>query len=229
MAPRGARTVLRPEALAHPLAKVLATVGPASAPGQLNFHCHTTASDGSLTPDRMAEQALAIGLEHMAVTDHHSLASYAPVRQAFEEAAAGGRPVPMLWRGVEISALLEGCLVHILALGFGADHPSLLPYLRGHSLIGPGLRAGAVVAAIRRAGGLALLAHPARYRLPHARLIAAAADLGFDGAEAWYDYDMNDRWQPTPLVCEAIAADLNDRGLLMSCGTDTHGLALHGR
>jgi hypothetical protein len=59
--------------------------------------------------------------------------------------------------------------------------------------------------------------------------LAAAADLGFDGAEAWYDYDMNDRWQPTPLVCEAIAADLSDRGLLMSCGTDTHGLALHGR
>jgi predicted metal-dependent phosphoesterase TrpH len=221
--------VLRPEARAHPLAHVLAGVGRGSCPGQLNFHCHTTASDGSLTPERMAEQALAIGLEHLAVTDHHSLASYAPVQQAFEQAAAAGHPVPMLWRGVEISALLEGCLVHVLALGFNADHPTLLPYLRGHSLFGPGLLAEAVVAAIRRAGGLALLAHPARYRLSHARLIAAAAALGFDGAEAWYDYDMNDRWQPTPLVCEAIAADLADRGLLMSCGTDTHGLALSGR
>jgi MFS family permease len=78
-------------------------------------------------------------------------------------------------------------------------------------------------------GGLALLAHPARYRLPHRRLIAAAADLGFDGAEVWYDYAMRPRWQPTELVCEAIAADLERRGLLMSCGTDTHGLVLHGR
>ena len=34
------------------------------------------------------------------------------------------------------------------------------------------------------------------------------ADLGFDGAEAWYDYAMGPTWQPTPLVCEAIAADL---------------------
>jgi hypothetical protein len=31
------------------------------------------------------------------------------------------------------------------------------------------------------------------------------------------------------LVCEAIARDLDRRGLLQSCGTDTHGLALHGR
>ena len=37
------------------------------------------------------------------------------------------------------------------------------------------------------------------------------------------------RWQPTPLVCEAIAADLSKRGLLQCCGTDTHGLVLDGR
>jgi predicted metal-dependent phosphoesterase TrpH len=74
-----------------------------------------------------------------------------------------------------------------------------------------------------------LLAHPARYRLPHTRLIAAAADLGFDGAEAWYDYSMDGDWSPTPLVCEAIAADLARRGLLSSCGTDSHGFNLFAR
>ena len=71
-----------------------------------------------------------------------------------------------------------------------------------------------------------MLAHPARYRLPFQRLIAAAAALGFDGAETWYDYTMGARWQATDLVCGAIARDLADRGLLMSCGTDTHGLDL---
>jgi predicted metal-dependent phosphoesterase TrpH len=130
---------------------------------------------------------------------------------------------------VEISCLLEGCLVHVLGLGFAEEHPSLHPYLQGTSVVGPALQAEAVLKAIRAAGGLALLAHPARYRLPHQRLIAAAAELGFDGAEVWYDYGMQPRWQPTPLVCEAIAADLERRGLLMSCGTDTHGLALRGR
>ena len=87
----------------------------------------------------------------------------------------------------------------------------------------------AVLEAIWAAGGLALLAHTARYRLPFQDLLEAADQLGFDGAEAWYDYQMQSRWQPTPHVCEAIARDLNNRGLLMSCGTDTHGLALDGR
>ena len=86
-----------------------------------------------------------------------------------------------------------------------------------------------VIEAIHAAGGLALLAHPARYRLPFQRMIAAAVRLGFDGAEAWYDYDMQESWQPTPLVCEAIADSLAKHGLLLSCGTDTHGFSLRGR
>jgi predicted metal-dependent phosphoesterase TrpH len=130
---------------------------------------------------------------------------------------------------VEISCLLEGCLVHVLALGFGDDHAPLAPYLQGNAVVGPALRAESVREAIHASGGLALLAHPARYRLPYSQLLAAADHLGFDGAEAWYDYTMGPTWEPTPLVCEAIAADLRTRGLLMSCGTDTHGLALHGR
>ena len=73
------------------------------------------------------------------------------------------------------------------------------------------------------------MAHPARYRLPHQRLIAAVAELGLDGAEAWYDYTMAPDWSPTPVVCEAIAKNLSDRGLLHSCGTDSHGLTLQGR
>jgi predicted metal-dependent phosphoesterase TrpH len=213
----------------HPLAAVLAEVDPASCPTRFNFHCHTICSDGSLTPQDLAHQALAIGLDHLAVTDHHALQAHAPITAVFEAASARGQAVPTLWRGVEISCLLEGCLVHVLALGFGAHHASLAPYLQGRAVVGPALRAGAVVQAIHAAGGLALLAHPARYRRPFPHLLAAAADLGFDGAEAWYDYDLQPAWSPTPLVCEAIARDLGKRRLLMSCGTDTHGVNLCGR
>ncbi|MFM7695793.1 MAG: phosphatase, partial [Vulcanococcus sp.] len=59
--------------------------------------------------------------------------------------------------------------------------------------------------------------------------IDAAQRLGFDGAEAYYDYGMQARWAPTPHVCEAIAEQLGRHGLLRSCGTDTHGLELRGR
>lgn len=221
--------MLRPEALAHPLTPVLRQVRADTCPERFNFHCHTICSDGSLHPHDLAAEAVAIGLEHLAVTDHHGLAAHGAITAALADHRRRGADTPTLWRGVEISCLLEGCLVHVLGLGFAAEHPSLHPYLQGTSVVGPALRAEAVVAAIRSAGGLALLAHPARYRLPHQRLIAAAADLGFDGAEVWYDYAMQSRWQPTPLVCEAMAADLERRGLLMSCGTDTHGLVLRGR
>jgi hypothetical protein len=213
----------------HPLAAVLKRVQPSSCPSQFNFHCHTHHSDGAMAPGELARQALEIGLEHMAVTDHHSLDAHGPIADHFERAAALGEPVPRLWRGVEISCLLEGCLVHVLALGFEAVHPSLVPYLQGSAVVGGALRAEAVLEATHAAGGLALLAHPARYRLPFQRMIAAAARLGFDGAEAWYDYDMQECWQPTPLVCEAIADNLTERGLLLSCGTDTHGFSLRGR
>ncbi|MFM7312005.1 MAG: PHP domain-containing protein [Cyanobium sp.] len=221
--------VLRPEALAHPLTAVLRGVDAGSCPGRLNFHCHTIHSDGSLDPETLALQACDLGLEHLAITDHHCHRAIERAQAALERQKAAGRTVPTLWRGVEISCLLEGCLVHVLALGFASQHPSLDPYLQGQAVVGAALRAEAVREAIEAAGGLALLAHPARYRLPFSRLIAAAADLGFDGAEAWYDYTMGARWQPTPLVCEAIAADLTERGLLQCCGTDTHGLVLDGR
>ena len=221
--------MLRAEAEGHPLAAVLREVGPESCPTRFNFHCHTLCSDGSLTPEELADQAVAIGLEHLAVTDHHALAAHDRIAAALARHQEGGSAVPILWRGVEISCLLEGCLVHVLGLGFGPDPEPLAPYLQGEAVVGPGLRAEAVVAAVRGAGGLALLAHPARYRLPHQRLIAAAAKVGLDGGEAWYDYTMAPRWRPTPVVCDAIAQNLSDRGLLLSCGTDTHGLALEGR
>ena len=213
----------------HPFAAVLQQVEPGSCPGRFNFHCHTQCSDGSLAPLELADQALELGLEHLAVTDHHSLQAYRPITEHFGRLADQGQAIPTLWRGVEISCLLEGCLVHVLALGFGPEHDSLEPYLQGSAVVGAELRAEAVLEAIHAADGLAVLAHPARYRLPFPRLIAAAAALGFDGAEAWYDYGMQERWQPTPHVCEAVAADLASRGLLLSCGTDTHGLHLHGR
>jgi predicted metal-dependent phosphoesterase TrpH len=213
----------------HPLRAVLNEVHAGSCPHTLNFHCHTTFSDGSLRPEQLGAQALRLGLSHLAVTDHHSTAAYAPLHRWLAAQVDGGASVPTLWSGIEISCLLEGCLVHVLALGFELDHPALEPYRQGRAPIGPLLQAAEVRRRIHAAGGLALLAHPGRYRLPFQRLIPAAAALGFDGAEAYYDYTMQPRWQPTPVVCEAIAALLQRHGLLRSCGTDTHGLELHGR
>ena len=215
--------------MTHPLRPVLEQVHPGSCPTELNFHCHTTCSDGSLQPEHLGRQALAIGLRHLAVTDHHSVEAHGPLQRWLVQQQDAGERVPTLWSGMEISCLLEGCLVHVLALGFELSSPDLAPYRQGQAAVGEALQAAEVRRRIHGAGGLALLAHPGRYRLPFARLIEAAVALGFDGAEAYYDYAMQPRWCPTPVVCDAIAAQLQRHGLLQSCGTDTHGLELYGR
>ncbi len=213
----------------HPLRAVLETIGPESCPGSLNFHCHTVCSDGSLEPVALIEQATARKLSHIAVTDHHSIAAYEPMLDWLDRARTRGENTPTLWSGMEISCILQGCLVHVLALGFTPGHPALLPYSSGDAAVGAPLRAGEVRKAIHNAGGLAILAHPGRYRLGFSVLIDAAAELGFDGGEAWYDYDMQQHWACTPLICESIDQQLKNLGLLRTCGTDTHGLDLKGR
>ena len=112
----------------HPLRAVLDTVGPESCPGLLNFHCHTVCSDGSLEPIALIEQATERKLSHLAVTDHHSTAAYVPMVAWLERARDQGETTPTLWSGMEISCILRGCLVHVLALGFTPGHPALLPY-----------------------------------------------------------------------------------------------------
>ena len=213
----------------HPLREVLNQVSVESCPGGLNFHCHTQCSDGSLEPLALAQQAQNLGLQHLAVTDHHSTAAYLTIQEYFSAQREHGSAVPTLWTGMEISCLLKGCLVHVLALGFDHGHRALHLYNQGDAAVGEPLRADAVVRAIHAAGGLAVLAHPARYRLGHDVLIEEAAAIGIDGGEAWYDYDMQAVWSPTPVVCDAIDLQLKNLGLLRTCGTDTHGLDLKGR
>ena len=213
----------------HPLRAVLERVHPGSCPHELNFHCHTVCSDGSLRPEQLGAEAQRLGLQHLAVTDHHSTAAYAPLQAWLEQRRLAGLAVPTLWTGIEISCLLDGCLVHVLGLGFRIDDSALAPYTAGSAAVGAALQAGEVVKRLHGAGGLALLAHPGRYRLPFQRLLTAAALLGFDGAEAYYDYGMQGPWHPTPVICDAVAALISEHGLLRSCGTDTHGLQLCGR
>jgi len=213
----------------HPLRSVLSTVDPDSCPTRLNFHCHSLCSDGSLSPAQIAEQAADIGLEHMAVTDHHSADAWDPMQQRLSELSQAGHAVPTLWSGCEISCVLETCLVHVLALGYDRSHSAIAPYLQGDAVIGEQLEAAAVVEAIHASSGLAVLAHPARYRLGFKPLMRAAAALGFDGAECWYDYEMQPQWRPSPLICEHKASLATDLNLLQTCGTDSHGISLKGR
>jgi hypothetical protein len=211
------------------LKQVFQTINAQSCPRFFNFHMHTVHSDGRLQPEDLIQQAIALGLKGLAITDHHTLGGYQVAQRWLENWKLSNppeTPAPHLWSGVEINAGLLGTEVHILGYAFSPAHPSLVPYLQKQASSGDNYQAAKVIAAIHQAGGLAVLAHPARYKRSHLELIPAAAQLGIDGVETYYAYNNPSPWQPSPTETPRVQQLAAIHGLLNTCGTDTHGLNL---
>ena len=207
------------------LKEVFQTINAESCPLQFNFHLHTRCSDGRLEPQKLVEQAIAIGLKGFAITDHHSVNGFYQALSWLEEwkYSHPEESVPRLWTGVEITAKLLGTEVHILGYAFNPKHPSMLTYLLGVSPIDEEAKAANVIAAIHQAGGLAVLAHPARYRQTATALIPEAVSLGIDGVETYYAYDNPNPWRTSPKQTQQVKELSTKYNLLNTCGTDTHG------
>jgi len=81
----------------------------------VDLHAHTTASDGSLTPVELVQEAARRGVRVLAVTDHDSTDGVAP---ALDEATRH-RPLEVV-PGIEINCDVEGAEIHIL--GYYPDY-----------------------------------------------------------------------------------------------------------
>ena len=221
---------------------VFETVNESSCPGKLNFHMHTLHSDGQLAPEALIEQAIQLGLNEFAITDHHTVSGYRKAKQHLEDwqwkhpapiqpphQRTRARRLPRLWIGVEITSLLMETEVHILGYAFKPNHVAMQPYLNRHSPQGEERQAAAVIDAIQTAGGMAVLAHPCRYRRAAEELVAQAVEYGIDGIEAYYAYDNPKDWRPCPKKTPSMQQLAQQFGLLSTCGTDTHGKTLTRR
>lgn len=208
------------------LQQVWNNIDPQSCPLNYNFHLHTLCSDGKLTPLALIQQAIQIGLKGLAITDHHSVEGYYLAREWLErlDRYKSSLDLPHLWTGIEITSNLQGVEVHILGYGFTPDRPSLKPYIQGYAPKGKDAEASKVIDSIHQAGGLAVLAHPARYRRPARELIPLAASLGIDGVEAYYAYGNPKPWKPSPVQTEQVKQLASQYHLYTTCGTDSHGL-----
>jgi predicted metal-dependent phosphoesterase TrpH len=83
----------------------------------LELHCHTTCSDGTLTPTELVELAVQSGVRVLAITDHDTLAGWS-------EAVRAAQPYPLeLVPGVELSTVHNERSLHIL--GFYPDAEKL--------------------------------------------------------------------------------------------------------
>ena len=212
---------------------------------RVDLHCHSTCSDGSLPPERLAERLADAGVVVAALTDHDTLEGLSVFAQQF--ARRGLRAIT----GLEMTVQCYGREAHLLAYGFDPAHAELqatvlslnrarnpdgdvisqsirrmglgqddAPPADGPRTAAPGgvIQIAEALALIHRAGGLAFLAHPLNFESDDERLRESLIRLktdGLDGLEALYAPYAPDDQQR---LC-ALAKDL---GLLVSAGTDQH-------
>jgi len=89
-----------------------------------DLHCHSVVSDGTLTPEALAERAKANGVNLWALTDHDELGG-----QQRAKAAASALNLDYL-AGVEISVTWIGQTIHIVGLCIDANHQGIIEGLR---------------------------------------------------------------------------------------------------
>lgn len=77
-----------------------------------DLHCHTTCSDGTVSPQAIIQLACDLGLQGLSITDHDTIAAY---KEAVPAAQAKNLP---LISGLELSSVHHQVSVHILAYSF---------------------------------------------------------------------------------------------------------------
>lgn len=88
-----------------------------------DLHCHSTASDGVLSPTEVVQRAAEQGVNVLALCDHDTVCGIDEARLAAKEMGI------KLITGVEISTTWEGRGIHIVGLNFDQTHPKMTALL----------------------------------------------------------------------------------------------------
>lgn len=245
----------------------------------IDFHCHTTASDGSLSPPELLDLAQEREIDMLSITDHDTLEAYQQLHQVNNSIQI----IP----GIELSSQWNRRGVHIVGLNVGLSSPSILEGVEQQSnarreraakiaeklerfgfkdclagalsfasgpeqigrphfarylveigavsniqqafkrYLGAG-KAGdikdqwanpeTVIGWIRDAGGVAVLAHPTKYKLTRTKLIELLTDFKGAGGEAMEVISGSQ----VPSVTRDMARLCQNMGFEASCGSDFH-------
>jgi len=87
---------------------------------RFDLHCHSTRSDGLLSPTAVVRRAASRGVDVLALTDHDDTAGLAEARAAADEAGIA------FVTGAELSVSWDDITIHVVALRFDPDHAALL-------------------------------------------------------------------------------------------------------
>ncbi len=88
-------------------------------PALIDLHCHSTISDGLLTPEELVSYAASKGVKVMALTDHDELGGLVRAR-----AAANNAGIHFI-NGVEVSVTWKRQTLHIVGLNIDPDNTEL--------------------------------------------------------------------------------------------------------
>ncbi|MCK5881435.1 MAG: PHP domain-containing protein [Sinobacterium sp.] len=92
---------------------------------QYDLHCHTTASDGRLSPDELADAVELLELDLFSLTDHDTIDGYLALKQA------GRLGVVKQWvSGIEFSCVALKQTIHIVGLDFDETKPAFIQALK---------------------------------------------------------------------------------------------------
>ncbi len=187
-----------------------------------NLHIHSNVSDGKEDFDILIEQAQKLGLKHISITDHNTVAGYKKTRHLND---------PVLIPGVEFDCFYQTSLIHILGYGIYFSSPHIeklcaknknetkLDIVRLFHSRHP----KDVIEGIHKAGGMAVFAHPCCSSvLSLDCLVKKLKNFGLDGIEAYYPYNrhrgiikFHSRKKPFELA--------KKYNLILTGGTDEHG------
>jgi len=110
-----------------------------------DLHCHSTHSDGLLSPAAVVARAAARGVDVLALTDHDEVSGLPEARAAAAEARIA------LVAGAELSVSWDGLTIHVVGLGIDPADPALTQGL--HAIrAGRRLRARRIADALAEAG-----------------------------------------------------------------------------
>lgn len=86
---------------------------------EIDLHCHSSASDGQLSPRELLKLAAAQGVKRLALTDHDTVAGLTEAR-----AAAANHDIELI-PAVELSVTWERRTLHVVGLQVDAQAPAL--------------------------------------------------------------------------------------------------------
>lgn len=186
----------------------------------VNLHIHTKYSDGKGDYRSIVEQAKDKGYKVISITDHNTIKGHIENSDLLNYVIAG----------VEFDVWYKYIFLHLLAYGIDINADCMKKFYAKHKSetekdivrIIPRHNIKELINSIHKAGGIAVIAHPACcWAINMDDFIGDLKSIGLDGIEIYYPYP---RWRKymkfSPLYkLEQIADKYN---LIKTGGTDLH-------